>query len=86
MMMVTSKHLNQLKHDDETTKTDHGFKDQHCEPELKKTTRYIPRWVHINKSFGLKHSGEVQVWKEQELRQLGPKSNHKQEIANIANS
>ena len=31
----SKKHLNQLKHDDETMKRDHGFKYQHYEPELK---------------------------------------------------
>ena len=76
MMMVTSKHLNHLKHYDETMKRVHAFKDRYFEPKLKKTTRYIPWWVHINNSFGLKHSGEVQIWKEQELKQLGPKSIH----------
>ena len=71
-MMVTLKHLNHLKHYDETIKRAHGFKDQHCEPELNKTTRYIPRRVHINN--GLQHSVEVQVWKDQVLKQSGPKS------------
>ena len=83
-MMVTSKHLNHLKHYGETMRRAHGFKDQPCEPEL--MTRYIPRWVHINNSFSRKHSWEVQVWKEQALKQSGPKSIYKREIANIANS
>ena len=34
------KHLKQLKHCDDTMERAHGFKYQHCEPELKKTTSH----------------------------------------------
>ena len=34
----SQKHLNQIKHYDETMKRAHGYRHQHCDPELKKTT------------------------------------------------
>ena len=37
-MHFRRKHLNQLKHYDETKKRAPDFKYQHCESELKKTT------------------------------------------------